>query len=324
MTTPVDPPNLDLAIDGLVDWLELSALFNEFGIARVDSMIGSLTQLVEEAEDDIGEKDKLTEQLIEGVENEILTRMEHLRETYPFKLSDGAEEVQLDVDWRQEQHLFYLVCLVTSHTTGSSILKTPPVGPLLTRLRNRVFQILSTLAMAGLAGGPAISVGWPRVGGEPMLALLQRAVAAGAGFTVRNPPSPFVPPEEKDGGIDVIAWSAEVSPPPANFYFAQSASGNNWPGKPVSNHADVFANSYMLDHMTGNISHATLIPFRVADPITFAQQSLYHRAVLDRLRLPYQAWIGLQRSQAGVVVDEADQMPVVLTWMEDYRAFALA
>jgi hypothetical protein len=320
----IDPPTLELNAGQLVDWLELAALFDPFRTARLDTLLSSLKQLTEESEDNIAEADRGVERIIEEIENEIELRQHHLGDTYPFSLDDSAEEVRLVENWEESRYSFYLVCLITSHVTGSPILKIPPSGDLLTRLRNRVFQILSTLAMAGLSGGPAISVGWPRKSGEAIIALMERAAANGAGFGVRNPPGEYVPPDEKDGGIDVMAWTPELTPPPSNLFFGQTASGNNWPGKPVSEHARVFETNYLQDIMTGNRSHATIIPFRVWDKRFWQAQNLFHRSLLDRLRLPRHAYHGLQQAQNGMMVDEADQIDNVVDWLREYRANALA
>jgi len=320
----IDPPTLDLNASQLVDWLELAALFDPYRTARLDPLLASLKQLTEESEDNIAQADRAWEQIIDDVENEVLLRQQHLADTYPFKLGDGAEELLLVDDWDQARYSFYLVCLITSHVTGSPILKIPPTGALLTRLRNRIFQVLSTLAMAGLAGGPAISVGWPRHSGEPIVALMQRAAALGAGFGVRNPPGVYVPPQEKDGGIDVLAWTPELMPPPSNLLFGQAASGNNWPDKPVSEHARVFEGNYLQDIGTGNRAHVTIIPVRVWDKKFWFAQNQFHRSLIDRLRLPPHAYKGLQTAQAGITVDEADQVDSVIEWLREYRAAALA
>ncbi|MBF9152796.1 hypothetical protein [Novosphingobium jiangmenense] len=208
MTAPIEPPTLKLGADDLVDWLEFTAIFNEFGVARLDALLGALLELEETPEDDIGERDRQREQCVEALENEIELRTKSLGSTYPFKLADGAEELTLVENWKDEQYSYYLVCLITTHVTGSPILRTPPADRLLTTLRNDIFQIIATLGMAGHAAGPAFSVGWPRRNGEKIVELLVRAANAGGGFMVRNPPSKYVSPHEKDGGIDVIAWTA--------------------------------------------------------------------------------------------------------------------
>jgi hypothetical protein len=214
--------------------------------------------------------------------------------------------------------------LVTSHVTGSAILRAPPIDELLNRLRNRVFQIVATLGLAGLSTGPSFSVGWPRQTGETIVQLLTRAAAAGGGFSVRNPPGPYASPHEKDGGVDVIAWTSEGVPPPTAFYFGQTASGKNWPGKSANDHARVFSKAYMLDHMTGNILYFTLIPYRVLDVAFWNSQSLHHKGILDRLRLPLRAWQGLQLAAQGVLIDDADNVDELMQWLDDFIDYAQA
>ncbi|HEV2677828.1 MAG TPA: hypothetical protein VGV37_25075 [Aliidongia sp.] len=324
MINPIDPPTLALEIDDLVDWLELTALFNAFGLARLDDLLGSLSELEETAEDNIGEHDRQREQLIERIENEVEKRRYMLGEAYPFELTASGEELLRDDNWRDYKFAFYLICLVTAHVTGSAILRRPPVGELLIRLRNDAFQIIATLGLAGLSEGPAFSVGWPRKNGETIVQLLTRAAAAGGGFSARNPPGPYVSPHEKDGGVDVIAWKAERMPPPTAFYFGQTASGKNWPDKPVAEYARVFAKAYMIDHMTGNLVYVTVIPYRVVNEAFWNTQHLFHMAILDRLRLPLRAWQGAQLAAQGVLIDDADRLGDLIQWLEDFVTYAQA
>lgn len=327
MPGPIDAPTLELGIDDLVDWLELSAIFSPFGLSRTDALLGSLLEQRNENEvddSDIGADDARRERLIEEIENEIELRRRTIGDAYPFALSNGGEELERVENWRDPSYAFYLVCLITTHVTGSAILSRPPIGDLLASLRNSVFQIIATLGMAGLATGPALSVGWPRQSGETIVQLMQRAAALGAGFTARAEPGPYTSPQEKDGGVDVIAWSIDGIPPPVAFYFAQTASGKNWPGKPVEAHARVFSAAYMMDFQTGNVLHVTPIPFRVPNDAFFQTQHLLHKAILDRLRLPPRALLGLQLSELGVVVDGADQLDAVTGWLEQFIDYAQA
>ena len=324
MSTPVDPPTLALDDADLVDWLELTALFDQYGTARLDALLGSLLEQEETTEDNIAERDRHREQLIERLENEVDQRQASLRDSYPFELSGSGDELRISSNWREHTLLFYIVCLITAHVTKSVILGRPPVEDLLTQLRNDIFQIVATLGLAGLAKGPAFSVGWPRRSGETIVELLARASAAGGGFTVRNPPGAYVAPSEKDGGVDVIAWTEEGTPPPSIFFWGQTASGKNWLGKPVSEYATLFSQNYMLDHMTGNHSHITVIPFRVLDQRLFNSESRFHRALLDRLRLPLRASQGLQLAAAGVSVDAASRIAEVGQWVDNYISYAMA
>jgi hypothetical protein len=324
MPSPIDPPTILLDFDDLVDWLELTAIFDDFGVARVEGLLSALYGLEETAEDNIAERDRTKEQLVELLENEVELRQRTIGEAYPFSLSDNGEELVRADNWKDHRFGFYLVCLVTTHVTNSTILRTPPIDGLLQRLRNRIFQIVATLGLAGLSTGPAFSVGWPRESKESIVALLTRAAAAGGGFAVRDPPGPYTSPHEKDGGVDVIAWTAEGVPPPTVFYFGQTASGKNWPGKPVADHARVFRTAYMQDHMTGNTSYVTLIPYRVVDLAFWNSQHLEHMAILDRLRLPVRAWQGLQLAQQGVPVDGAGNIDDLAKWLDDFIEYAQA
>lgn len=325
MVKVINAPNLNLDDDDLVDWLEFAALFDEYGVARVDALLGSLAELEAAPDDDIGRRDQERERLIERIEAEVSFRQKHLEETYPFDLSASGDELVIHCGWRDEPKLaFYLVCLVTAHATGSSILRAPPVDDMLTELRNQIFQVIATLSLAGLYDGPSFSVGWPRQSGEPIVQLLNRAVEAGAGFTVRNPPSRYTPPKEKDGGIDVIAFTLDGRPPPTLFAFGQTASGRNWEDKPVSERARIFTDAYIQDHMTGNVAHVTLVPFRVLDDSRWHLMSKLHRAILERSRLPLRAWQGLRLSEKGVPVDGADRIADVRAWLDGYYAYAQA
>ena len=324
MAQPIDPPTLALDVDDLVDWLELSAIFNEYGVARLDALLGSLLELQETAEENIAERDRQREQLVERLENEVELRQRSLGEAYPFELSETGEELNLIVDWRRPQFAFYIICLVTSHVSGSTILRTPPIDDLLQRLRNDVFQIVATLGLAGYSTGPAFSVGWPRRSGETIVQLLARASAAGGGFEVRNPPGKYTSPKEKDGGVDVIAWTAEALPPPSAFYFGQTASGKNWPTKPVKDHARTFSRAYMLDHMTGNRQYFTLIPYRVMDVDFWHSQNLFHMGILDRLRLPARAWQGAQLAAQGTSIDSSGRLGDLAQWIDDFIVYAQA
>lgn len=324
MAAPMNSPTLALEDDDLVDWLELTALFNEFGVARLDALLGALATLEEGAEDDIAQRDRIREQLAERIENEVEARQQNLGDAYPFQLDESGDELQINGNWADSTYSFYLICLITTHVTGSVILRTPPTDQLLGRLRNDIYQIVATLGLAGLSSGPAFSVGWPRHTGESIVQLLERAAGIGGGFNVRNPPGPYVSPQEKDGGVDAIAWTSEGVPPPTAFYFGQTASGKNWPGKPVADHARVFRAAYMIDHMTGNIQYITIIPYRVIDEKFWNSQHLLHMGILDRLRLPLRALQGSRLASEGVPIDSADRLDDVCAWINEFIDYAQA
>lgn len=311
----------------LCDWLELSALFSEYGLSRIDALTAAEEQQEEEHEENIGEADRLKEQLVESIENEIQERIINCRGAYPFTLGEAGEELTLVEDWQEQQYSFYLVCLLTSHLTRNSLFDFDVPAEIITRLRNGVFQTVSTLAMAGLASAAnvtacAASVGWPRQRGEPLLDVLRRAQRRGAGFVVRDQPGEYTPGEEKDGGIDVIAWRLEDRPPPSVFFYAQAASGHNWPGKPVSVHVRFFEDNYFDKKTLANISFATLIPFRELDVKMWIKENSTHHTLIDRTRISSYGSVALSWPNAHESIDDLDRMPAVRCWVADLRNFA--
>jgi len=326
---PVVTPPLNAPATILVDWLELIAFFNEFGIARLDVLQGALAEQGylekpdDEHEDDIGERDKKIDKLIEKIENEITERETACNGGYPFELSDDAEELSLKTGWGSEEHRVYFVCLLTSHLTKKSLFDFEVKPALLTRLRNRVFQVISTIAMAGLANGSAASIGWPRPNNETVIEALKRAQARGSGFDARDVVGPDTPRQEKDGGIDIISWSVDDRVPPSILYYGQVASGHDWKGKPVTTYVKSFEAHYFDVGPRGNTAFATLIPFRETDVVLWRNQHMQHGTLLDRTRVPRFARVGFELSNAGQEMDEVDNLPQVTQWIADFRKCAL-
>jgi len=261
--------------------------------------------------------------LINQIENEINERETACNGGYPFELSDDAEELTLKAAWDADEHSIYFVCLLTSHLTKKSLFDFKVETALVTRLRNRVFQVISTVAMAGLARGSAASIGWPRPNNEGIIETLKRAQARGAGFVVRDEVGPDTPEHEKDGGIDVISWSVDDREPPTILFYGQVASGHDWKGKPVSTYEKSFEAHYLAPGPRGNTAFATLIPFRETDVFLWHNQHMQHGTLLDRTRVPRFARVGFELSQAGQEMDEVDNLPQVAQWVSDFRTSAL-
>lgn len=320
---PIIAPPLNSPATILVDWLELIAFFNEFGLARLDVLQGALTEQEEEPEENIGRNDRENETIIDRIENEVIEREKACNGSYPFELSDDAEELSLKAGWDAEEHSVYFVCLLTSHLTTNSLFDFKVDTALITRLRNRVFQIISTVAMAGLAKGSAASIGWPRPNNEQIIETLKRAQSRGAGFTVRDTVGPDTPIAEKDGGIDVISWRVDDRDPPSILYYGQVASGHDWKGKPASTYEKSFSAHYFDVGPRGNVAFATLIPFRELDVILWHNQNMQHGTLLDRTRVPRHAKEGIALAASGQEMDEVDNFPEVMTWISDFRGRAM-
>lgn len=321
-----------------MDWLEFVAFFSEFRVARLDELdaaIGEQFELTEDknsgesdnfsdiADGDIASIDAEKERIRERIENEVQFRIRDCEGAYPFTLGDFAEELTLAENWQDDRFTPYLTCLVTSHLTRSALFDFTVSDNLVRRLRNRVFQVISTFAMAGLASGSAASIGWPRTDRADIIKTLKRAEARGAGFLTRNTPGKYASPQDKDGGVDIIAWQVDTRLPPILFYFAQVASGHNWPGKTVKELSKIFEVNYLDDPHRGNRNFATLLPFRIADEQVWISEHMMHGVLLDRTRLPRHAVLGQNIAAKGLEMDESENMHQVLDWLNEFRAEAL-
>lgn len=309
---------MDATPETLVDWLEFEAFFNPFGVARVDEVVGALKIQQEETNDNIAAADAALDELRLEIENEVARREELLTRAYPFELSDDGEQLTLRRGTADAPSL-YLLCLVLSHLTRSPILLQPPADGDVRDVRKRHFQIFSTLAVAGLADGPALSLGWPRPSGESILEVVGRGCALSSTGAAKAAPGRTAEPTAKDGGIDVLAWSPDGGrPPPVTFWFGQAASGHRWKTKSSKDMIDDFFDDYYLEKPRCNHAFVTICPFLVSDH-DMLRQSYKHGTVLDRLRAPAKALKGLHLGRDGVAVEECENAYRLPLWLGRYR-----
>ncbi|WP_156482943.1 hypothetical protein [Sphingopyxis granuli] len=319
--TAVAPPALDADSFILVDWLELTAFFDEKGRARLDEIDNTTEIQKEDHAEDNGTADAEKDERRETIENEINSRVASLGDAYPFVLSEDGEELRLKPRGERRGLGFYLTCLVISHFTKSPILSNPPSGDEAAKVRKRQFQTLATLAVAGHVQGPAVSFGWPRASGETITEAVGRCCEGSGTGTPRVPPGPEAAKKAKDGGMDVIAWRHADNglPPPAMMYFGQAASGHNWSGKSANDELDQFLGGYFLDRPACSMVGLTVVPFRLSED----DHKLYgkrHGHILDRLRTPKAAMKGIELATVnGVHVDEVDRAHSLLSWLVRYR-----
>ncbi|WP_343520799.1 hypothetical protein [Sphingomonas sp.] len=318
----VNTPPLDAGPAVLADWLELAAFFDARARARLDDIDNAFKIQDQEAANDDGEADAAKEDRRARIEGEIAERTEHLGEAYPFVLSADGEELALKPRNQLGTAAFYLLCLIFSHATKSAILERTPSARALAQARRRHFQILSTLAVAGHVGGPALSFGWPRKSGQTIVQAIERACLLSGVGTARNPPGPVASKYAKDGGIDVIAWrpAVNLAPPPAEMCFGQAASGHGWREKNAPDEIPDFYESFYLNRPPTNTVGVTIIPFRL-QPDDHATYGYRHGHILDRLRTPRAAVEGLRLArQYGVIVDDADDVGLLGRWILGYRS----
>ena len=337
------PPSQDDAAL-LVDWLELMALCDPQRRARIDELMAMMNilhdpwlyeaeaesrsikkrigdeSLLDDEEDETYYADAMMEDVRARMENEIEFRKKALDTAYPYELDPLGEELKLVGNITHEDVAFYLCCLLSSYLNDKNDLidlaGIHDIDQIRNALRNDVFQILATYAMAGLAQGSAVRVGWPRENKETLLKALKRAVDWGIGLEVRSEPGPYTPSRTKDGGIDVLAWRNNDRPPPAATWFGQVASGKNWKDKPAITEVDNFVGNFFKEHVRSNKLTCTIIPYRISEEGIFYHEHCRHGAILDRTRLAREALAGLEMANKGQIkIDHLDDIYKVTEWV---------
>lgn len=322
---PVKALPADAKPDLQADWLELVAFFSARGVARLDEVDNAEVIQQDEPQDDNAAADADSEGRRAAIEEEIVQRVKSAGEAYPFFLSDDGEELLLKPRGSRRGAAFYLTCLIATHFVKSVILRDPPSDREIIGLRRVQFQILSTLAVAGHVGGPAVSVGWPRASGETIEQVLTRTCTMAGTGSLKNPPGQEASRRAKDGGMDVIAWrlSDDATSPPAIMYFAQAASGKGWRAKSAIDELQKFLWGFFIERPACNMAGVTVVPFRLSQE-EHNEWGARHGHILDRTRLPIAALRGVELARtSGVPIDEATQVHRVINWLWRYRASRL-
>lgn len=247
---PIDPPIPQDTRSRLADWLELETLVRPRGVATRSDVL----RLYDFIEDD-GHELETDEVTGEQLETEILEygrtecadevlaeieyRVQVLDSGYPFQFDLARQQWRLSVaaptqDVRiRAARLCYLFCLLASairdgRISGNTAAVQQPMA--------NHFQAIATDAAAGVLNGHAISFGFPRPSGLGFRAvLLEASQQMRLGTPLETPPL-HSNGQEKDAGIDVIAWRDFCDGRPSKLVLlGQVASGHNWKEKSVKN-----------------------------------------------------------------------------------------
>ena len=303
----------------LVDWLEFTAFFDDFSESRIDQIESAFKVQEDEFNQNIADSDAEIEQLRAEIEIEISSRSTGLKEAYPFKLSHDGEVLSFKERGDRGGSLFYLFCLIMSHATRSEFLQAPPAGNVLSVARNKYFQALAVMAMAGHTGGPAIWLGWPRQTDEGILAVVQRACDLAETGSARAVPAETASEYDKDSGIDILSWSpANDRPPPTSFHFGQTASGHDWDKKSAVADGERLLRNYFDVRPHCQFQFVTICPHRLEDKV-LRRHHFAHGAILDRTRAPLQALYGYRMSRLGVQVDAPNLAARIWHWIYKYK-----
>ena len=244
---PIDPPVPRDTRSRLADWLEVECLvalrgvsasrFRRFGAAPDES--GHETELDQDAHERL-ETEILEEEPAHWeaeVADEIEWREKVLDRLYPFRLERSLTNWKLVQTTKspdaavQAGRLCYLFCLLLSAIRDSLIPEESNLT--LSKEAPRDFERIATSASITLVGGDGFHFGWPRDKGTNLRTATVE-VSRKLGWKPRSDDPLWSTGNEKDAGIDVIAWrDFEDNRPGRLLLFGQAASGAGWEKKPV-------------------------------------------------------------------------------------------
>ena len=345
---PINPPLPQDTRSRLTDWLEVKALVRSRQVAARSDVLG-LYDLMEDEEHGIETDDATGDDLdreilgedraqcADDVLNEIEYRSEVLRDDYPFAVKiRGQQWSIIPADTNPDNQVeaartCYLFCLLVSAIRDKRI-SGGTVAALRQSMANH-FQAIATKAAAQVLNGEAISFGWPRPEGSGF-----RSALMNASRQMRlGKPLDRVPlwssGQEKDAGIDVIAWrDFRDGQPGKPVMLGQVASGHIWTEKSVKTATDRFF-GWFSQRPTEHFIPSIFIPFpqhhdcQTRNDATFedvAFETAWHRErsfglIVDRLRIVETAAARLEATDDGA--DEST-LGTVRAWLREALAVA--
>ncbi|WP_155774129.1 hypothetical protein [Rhodovulum sp. MB263] len=320
-----DGPGPQASVADLVDYLEIESFLDPYGRASVLGVIDDEKLQEEEPDEDIVDDAVDENSRAVEIEEEVSIRKKALGEHYPFDLDATGDTLEYNTATTPAQNT-YIACLICAFLRVNAVRGwDPDLKCLEIPFTKRVFQTIGTLALAAEAGRGAISVGWPRIEGEPIIQALRRGWERGSTIRPHEQPTEAASPDDKDGGIDAIAWSdypygANLA---SRIIIGQLASGNNWRGKSVREYIEPFQQGYVCT-WPANRDMATIIPFRRNDGAKTQHLDVKHGAILDRLTVPSRVAKAIDLAALGRTFDETENVNSIRHWVEEYRAAVLA
>ena len=132
---------IDASPQELCDWLELSALTSDSGLAFIEDVNAEL-EIEQDFEASQGEDGELRERRRDDVVRQLIERRDVMQASYPFTISSDYSRITLRPD-RSDGGEAYLFCLVVSNFQQDCRLLPTPTPDIPTG--RRLFQILSLI-----------------------------------------------------------------------------------------------------------------------------------------------------------------------------------
>lgn len=324
-------PPFDADVYRCCDWLELKVLSLADGQTFFADIERAWEARREAEHDDFEGGDLQFDQWLEELCDEVDFRIRSLGRAYPFRFNGDESGICLSStpDQFSIGCSVYVYCLMLS-TIGETQVFEGDAGEITQRMRD-LFQACSAWAAGGVLSGSAYAFGWPRPERDDFLTAL-RAVyhdRMGEGRVVdRAPPGASL--QEKDGGIDVIAWASRPDGGPGQPYIiGQVATGANWQEKSVKQYIDPLNDNWFAQKPRSVPQAAMFIPFCIVPRtrgVSLREQlefytplfgNIYYRAVL-----PLYAERGLQNAAANdaVFMHRSGDLPEVRAQVQNFIA----
>ena len=272
---PIDPPLPSDTRSKLADWVEVASLIRARGAGSGD--LAGLYGSIQDSEHDLRRDEFIGEHLeseileeepalfAEHVLEEIEYRRDVLGGDYPFVLDGAGSRWRIlpapdrGAGQQGAARSCYVFCLLASALRDDCVRGAR--GADLKRTMERLFQAVAVDAAAAIMNGDAISFGWPRPEGTGFRpALADACHRLGLGEPLQDLPA-WSRGQEKDAGIDVIAWrSFRDSRPGKLVMLGQVASGRDWPSKSVKNDTPRFF-AWFSKSPTEHFIPSIFIPF---------------------------------------------------------------
>ena len=181
----------------------------------------------------------------------------------------------------------------------------------------RLFQYLSTAALAAEIQGVAWSFDSPRPDGSSFLGKLSEIWSTfDDGAVSRQLGAPESP---KDDKVDVFAARLHPDRQPGFLLaVAQVATGKNWKEKSLLGHLDAFKDRWFARRPVTRFMPYMIVPFAIAD-LKFRDHVSVLGNMLHRLRVPVRVAEAGKLWDEGVQIEAYDQLPAVVDWVTSYR-----
>jgi len=316
-----DPPAIRTASEvEMLDWMEVSCFLSRRGCFTFDELL-SASEI--EIESDHGRQlsdiDTDADSLSLKVDSEVRSRETELGEAYPFVYSDRGT-LSLRANWQKSpSHVAYLFCLLVGSAVRGGVLQSKLANTSDLRNARGLFQIVATVATAGIVGGPTYSLGYPRPDRSRLHTKLRSVWTACRDGVVRLR-ARKIRRKANDAGIDVIAW--EPRPDRVRIHrivaFGQAATGADYRDKPFLSDIDAFLDDWFSTRPRAQIEAWTLVPFLVQT--TEAKRWRHHLGALaGRQIVALRVGRGMALATDGIIVEQARDWPKVRRWVTAVR-----